>query len=365
MKIMSPTQKKRDKKVCLNLDKLNISTHSYKDHVIFSGNEIKKSDNNPYQVFTPYKKAWNKRVRPSDLGKFQVGNNFLEKRIVNPRSKKLSLKQIGFEDVDFKLEFQKPGRKGGVRSLKSFLNQINKYNEHRDFPYIDGGTSGLSVHLRFGTLSIRECVILSLKSKSPGAKVWLSELIWREFYQMILDQYPHVAKGSFKKKYDKIKWHNNLKFFKAWCEGKTGFPIIDAGMRQLNVTGWMHNRVRMITASFLVKDLLVDWRKGEEYFAQKLLDFDLASNNGGWQWCASTGCDAQPYFRIFNPSLQSKRFDPNAEYIKKWVPELVHCKTKDIHEPENSELHKKAKYPKVIIAHSEQKLKAMQLFKKI
>ena len=179
---------------------------------------------------------------------------------------------------------------------------------------------------------------------------------------MILDQFPHVEKECFKKQYNEIKWPRSSKRFHAWCEGMTGFPIIDAGMRQLNQTGWMHNRVRMITASFLVKDLLVSWRKGESYFSNKLLDFDFASNNGGWQWCASTGCDAQPYFRIFNPSLQSKRFDPDAEYIRRWVPELKDCLSRDIHDPEGSDLYKKTTYPEPIVSHRTQKVKALKLF---
>jgi deoxyribodipyrimidine photo-lyase len=194
---------------------------------------------------------------------------------------------------------------------------IDLYDKQRNFPAVEG-TTKLSVHLRFGTVSIRTLARLALKSN----EVWLNELIWRDFYHMILWHFPNVEKDSFKPQYDQIKWRNNETEFAAWCEGKIGYPIVDAGMRELNATGFMHNRVRMIVASFLTKHLLIDWRWGEAYFAKKLLDFDLAANNGGWQWAASSGCDAAPYFRVFNPALQSEKFDPKNEYVKKWVPEV-------------------------------------------
>ncbi len=199
---------------------------------------------------------------------------------------------------------------------------------------------------------------MSLKSKSQGHRIWLSELIWRDFYHMVLSQFPHVTDQTFQKKYNKLKWPGSNKNFKSWCEGKTGFPIVDAAMKQLNTTGWMHNRLRMITASFLTKDLLVDWKKGERYFAEKLLDYDQASNNGGWQWSASTGCDAQPYFRVFNPELQSRKFDASGEFIRFWLPELTSCSNKEIHKPLDIK-----NYPKPIIDHQEQKALAIELFK--
>lgn len=360
-----PYTKKRDKKVCTNLKKLGFDTFAFKDQVIFSGEEVKKSDGKPYQVFTPYKRVWLKKLKAKDFSLKKVGTNYLEKNYLAPFAKNWLLKKKGFEITEVKCNFHKPGRKSGRQSLKFFAKNLVNYQEDRDFPFLKNGTSGLSVHLRFGTVSIRECVTLALKTNSKGAQAWLTELIWREFYQMILDQFPYVAKECFKKQYNKIKWINNRNHFMAWCEGRTGFPIIDAGMRQLNETGWMHNRVRMITASFLVKDLLIDWRKGERYFAEKLLDFDLAANNGGWQWCASTGCDAQPYFRIFNPSLQSKKYDPDAEYIKSWVPELENCSAKSIHNPEESELFRSFNYPKPIVDHSIQKKLALQMFQKV
>jgi deoxyribodipyrimidine photo-lyase len=218
---------------------------------------------------------------------------------------------------------------------------VTNYKEQRDFPAIKG-TSKLSVHLRFGTVSIRALAKQALLLN----ETWLNELIWRDFYMMILHHFPHAAKNSFKPQYDRIEWRNNESEFKAWCEGKTGFPIVDAGMRELNITGFMHNRVRMIVASFLVKDLLIDWRWGEVYFAQKLLDFDLSANNGGWQWAAGSGCDAAPYFRVFNPTEQTKKFDPKYEYIKKWVPEF------------NTD-----KYPKPIVDHSAARLRVLSVYK--
>lgn len=357
--------KKRDKEIDSILTKSGVTVQSFKDHVIFSGHDILKPNGQPYQMFTPYKKAWLKKLRARDIENKKSTYKFLDKKFASKYSKNISLDDLGFKHVHQYYSFQQPGRKAGKKSLSNFSKGLKRYHENRDFPYLNSGTSGLSVHLRFGTISVRECVRLSKTSKSEGSQTWLSELIWRDFYSMILDQYPYVEKECFKRQYNSIKWSRSSKLFHAWCEGMTGFPIIDAGMRQLNQTGWMHNRVRMITASFLTKDLLLNWKKGEAYFAEKLLDFDLASNNGGWQWCASTGCDAQPYFRIFNPSLQSKRFDPEGIYIRTWVPELKDCTSKDIHDPENSELNKKAHYPKPIITHSEQKQKILEIYKKL
>jgi len=256
-------------------------------------------------VFTPYMRKWK-----SKLSSFYLKSYPTEKYFSNfLKTKKLqfpSLKSIGFEKTD--IQFSIP-----VLDKKIIAN----YNEQRNFPAIEG-TTRLSVHLRFGTVSIRKLANLALKLNDQ----WMNELIWRDFYMMILFHFPHVVKESFKKKYDRIPWRNNEKEFEAWCNGQTGYPIVDAGMRQLNITGFMHNRVRMIVASFLVKHLLIDWRWGEAYFAEKLLDFDLSANNGGWQWAASSGCDAAPYFRVFSPEAQTLRFDPKLEYIRKWVPEF-------------------------------------------
>ncbi len=284
--------------------KKKIGVFTFKDQVIFERNEVIKDDGTPYTVFTPYSKKWKLKLKPFYLKPYPtekyLKNFYKTKPLPVP-----SLKEMGFEDIDFVFS-------------ESFINKniVKNYAEQRDFPGIEG-TSRLSVHLRFGTVSIRE---LATQAQQLSG-TWLNELIWRDFYMMILFHFPHVEK-SFKRKYDAIKWRNNEKEFEAWCNGQTGYPIVDAGMRQLNKTGFMHNRVRMITASFLVKHLLIDWRWGEAYFAKKLLDFDLAANNGGWQWAASSGCDAAPYFRIFNPAEQTKRFDPQFKYIRKWVPEF-------------------------------------------
>jgi deoxyribodipyrimidine photo-lyase len=359
-----PKAKTRDKKIKDIFLENKIATHSFKDQIIFSGSEVLKMDGEAYQVFTPYKKAWLNKLKKVDYEKLKTQNHFLPTQNIGKINSNVKLSDLGFNKCQQYFNFQKPGRKSAIQNLNQFKKHITNYNKERDFPFLENGTSGLSVHLRFGTVSIRECVAHCIDKKDNGSQTWLSELIWREFYQMILDKNPSVENSAFKKIYNTIKWNNSETKFKAWCDGMTGFPIIDAGMRQLNQTGWMHNRLRMITASFLVKDLLINWQKGEEYFAEKLLDFDLASNNGGWQWCASTGCDAQPYFRVFNPSLQSQRFDPEAQFIKQWVPELKNCLAKDIHNSEKSDLASSTDYPKPIVNHAIQKDKAIELFKK-
>jgi len=277
---------------------------SYKDHVLFEKDELVKDDGKPYTVFTPYKnkflEKFNKAmVRP--LNTSQYFHNFIR---IKPLPM-MSFEMLGF--VPVKVVFPS-------KSLPQTL--LEGYATNRDFP-ARNGTSKLSVHLRFGTISIRKVTALALLH----SETFLSELIWRNFYSQILWYFPHVATRAFKPVYDNILWENNLDHFNAWCEGKTGYPMVDAGMRELNQTGFMHNRLRMVTASFLCKHLLIDWRWGEAYFAGKLNDYELASNNGGWQWAAGSGCDAVPYFRIFNPELQAKKFDPDSEYILKWVPE--------------------------------------------
>ena len=282
----------------------NIEYHSYKDHVVFEKGELIKDDGKPYTVFTPYKnkflEKFNKEmVRP--LNTLQYFHNFIR---IKPLPM-MSIEMLGFEPLN--LTFPS-------KSLSQTL--LENYSANRDFP-ARNGTSKLSVHLRFGTISIRKVTALAhLHSES-----FMSELIWRNFYSQILWYFPHVATRAFKPIYDNIHWENNIDHFNAWCHGRTGYPMVDAGMRELNQTGFMHNRLRMITASFLCKHLLIDWRWGEAYFAGKLNDYELASNNGGWQWAAGSGCDAAPYFRIFNPELQAKKFDPDAEYIKRWIPE--------------------------------------------
>ena len=282
-----------------------IEYHSYKDHVLFEKDELVKEDGKPYTVFTPYKnkflEKFNKEmVRP--LNTAQYFHNFIR---IKPLPM-LSIEMLGFEQLNIAFP---------SKALPQTL--LEEYAANRDFP-ARNGTSKLSVHLRFGTISIRKVTALAVLHSDT----FLSELIWRNFYSQILWYFPHVVTRAFKPIYDNIHWENNLDHFNAWCQGKTGYPMVDAGMRELNQTGFMHNRLRMVTASFLCKHLLIDWRWGETYFAGKLDDYDLASNNGGWQWAAGSGCDAAPYFRIFNPELQAKKFDPANEYIRKWVPEF-------------------------------------------
>ena len=296
----------RDKKIASLLKEKNIPFNTFKDQVIFEKDEVLKDDGKPYTVFTPYSRKWKAALKPFYLKQFPTKkyySNFLQHKGKNIPS----LKQLGF------LGTEQPFP---AKELKAEL--VKKYSKQRDFPGING-TSKLGVHLRFGTISIRQ-----LAERATGlSETFLNELIWRDFYHMILWHFPQVGKGnSFKPAYDNIEWLTDKGEFEKWCKGQTGYPIVDAGMRELNETGFMHNRVRMVVASFLCKHLLLDWRLGEAYFAEKLLDFDLASNNGGWQWASGSGCDAAPYFRIFNPYLQTKKFDPHLDYIKRWVPEF-------------------------------------------
>lgn len=296
----------RDTAIAELLKKQHIELHSFKDQVIFEKNEVVKDDGKPYTVFTPYSRKWKAALtefhaRPYPTKKYF--SNFLKQQPLPIPT----IVDIGFNQTE---------KSFPSKMLKEEL--IKHYGETRNFPGING-TSMLGIHFRFGTISIRQAAAIALKL-SP---VFLNELIWRDFYHMILCHFPQVGQGkAFKPAYDNIEWRKDEGEFKKWCNGQTGYPLVDAGMRQLNETGFMHNRVRMVVASFLCKHLLLDWRLGEAYFAEKLLDFDLAANNGGWQWAAGSGCDAAPYFRIFNPYLQTKKFDPDFTYIKKWVPEF-------------------------------------------
>jgi deoxyribodipyrimidine photo-lyase len=296
----------RDKVIAELLSNNVAALHMFKDQVIFEKDEVLKDNGRPYTVFTPYSKKWKEKLNDFYL-KAYPSEKYLNNFHKQSPSEIPSLQSIGFINT---------GNVFPSRSLKK--DMLLHYADNRNFPAIQG-TSRLGVHLRFGTISIRQ---LAAYARS-FSEIFLNELIWRDFYQMILWHFPHVGKGkSFKPEYDKIEWRRDEGEFERWCNGLTGYPIVDAGMRELNETGFMHNRVRMIVASFLAKHLLLDWRLGEAYFAAKLLDFDLASNNGGWQWAAGSGCDAAPYFRIFNPYLQAKKFDPEMKYIKKWVPEF-------------------------------------------
>jgi deoxyribodipyrimidine photo-lyase len=299
-----PYAKKRDTEVSTILLKHPISFNTYKDHVLFEMDEVLKDDGTPYVVFTPYSRKWKATLTPYQLKPYPTEKYF------NSFNHRAPTPLITLEEMGFKKS------KIAFPPKTTTLSVIKNYEANRDFPAI-AGTSRLSLHLRFGTVSIRD---KAAKGKKTSEK-WLNELIWRDFYVHILHHFPHTVEGSFKPQYDQIHWSTNEEHFKAWCEGMTGYGLVDAGMRELNATGFMHNRVRMVVASFLTKHLLLNWRWGEAYFAQKLLDFDLASNNGGWQWAAGSGVDAAPYFRIFNPYTQIERFDSKHEYIKKWIPE--------------------------------------------
>jgi deoxyribodipyrimidine photo-lyase len=298
----------RDETVADVLAKSGISFHAFKDQVIFEQNEVVRDDCKPYTMFTPYSKKWLARLTPDDL-KSAESEKHVEHFIQDQSGSVPTLESIGFAPTQIDLPPVKP-------QLDKKL--IASYEETRNFPSKPRGTSRFGIHLRFGTISIRETAAAAKKASNT---TWLKELIWREFFMQILWHFPHVTKGAFRPEYDKISFREDAQDLKAWKEGRTGFAIVDAGMRELNATGFMHNRVRMIAASVLVKHLLIDWKVGEAYFAEKLLDFELASNNGNWQWVAGSGCDASPYFRVFNPDLQQKKFDPKAEYITKWVPE--------------------------------------------
>ncbi len=295
-----PYALERDREIESLLAARGIPFHLFKDQVIFAKNDVLKNDNTPYTVFTPYKNKWISKLQEYPIGfvKAPLPDHFAGLSFPFP-----SLEELGF-------------KRSVIKVPEYDLDNLDNYQKVRDYPSLDG-TSHLSVHLRFGTVSIRRIV-----SQIAGNEVFLNELIWREFFMQVLYHYPEVVGSNFRKKFDALDWINDPRDFEKWQQGKTGFPLVDAGMRELNATGYMHNRVRMIVAGFLCKDLLIDWRWGEAYFALKLLDYELSSNNGNWQWAAGTGCDAVPYFRIFNPTEQLRKYDPQQVYIRKWIPEL-------------------------------------------
>ncbi len=322
----------RDMEVRQLLAANHIPFHSFKDQVIFEKDEVVKDNGDPYVVFTPYAKKWRKRFT-KDVRETRYPS---EKRLSGLIKTKDSFWFPALEELGFKASSLTFPENTSTQRL------IRDYEKNRDFPGIEG-TSRLSVHFRFGTISVREKALKAFMLSDT----WLNELIWRDFYAQILYHFPHVVKSAFKPAYELIEWRNDPEHLEAWKSGQTGYPIVDAGMRQLNATGFMHNRVRMITASFLCKHLLTDWREGELYFAEKLLDFDLASINGGWQWASGSGCDAAPYFRVFNPDLQTQKFDPEHQYIKRWVPEY---KTQD--------------YTTRIVDHKTARERAIDIYKK-
>lgn len=334
-----PLAKARDEHVAAALRRQGRELSLFKDQVLLDGEEVLTGAGQPYTVFTPYKKAWLKRLTDDDWSP-RTASRPGRLAVAVGADGVPTLAALGFARSDLPSLDITPGISGGAQRLRSFGQRIADYREWRDYPALQAG-SGLSVHLRFGTVSIRQAAALAidagaLRASESGAATWLGELIWREFFFMILDRFPWVAERAFKPAYDAIAWECGAQadaLFDAWQNGQTGFPLVDAAMTQLKRTGYMHNRLRMVTASFLCKDLGIDWRRGEAYFARQLLDFDLAANNGGWQWAASSGCDAQPYFRIFNPLTQSARFDAAGTFIRRWLPALTHVPDRHIHAP--------------------------------
>ena len=320
----------RDTAISGQLREHGISFQTFKDQVIFETDEVMSGGGTPYTVFTPYSRRWKQT-----LTDFQLKSYPTEKYFANFH-KTAPLPIPTLEEMNFQ------STESVFPASNVSENLLRGYAERRNFPAVEG-SSRQSVHLRFGTISVRD---LSRQARAQN-ETFLNELIWRDFYFQILHHFPRVGRGrAFRPEYERINWRNNEEEFRAWCEGRTGYPIVDAGMRQMNETGWMHNRVRMIAASFMIKHLLIDWRWGEAYFAKKLIDYDLAANNGGWQWAAGSGCDAAPYFRVFNPTLQTQKFDPNLDYVKRWVPDLASLD-----------------YPRPIVPHEFARERALKVYK--
>jgi deoxyribodipyrimidine photo-lyase len=359
-----PYARARDARVRKALAEAGIDFRTRKDHVIFERDELLTAAGTPFSVFTPYKNAWLARLSSAELEPHPVEEH--ARKLAPPPRERAgvpTLASLGFEPTNV-LEHVEPGTRGAERLLRDFSKRIDRYAETRDYPAVDG-PSYLSVHLRFGTVSVRAPARLArerMAAGSNGAAVWLSELIWRDFYHQVLYHHPHVVEGAFRREYDAVQWEQGAhaeQLLAAWQRGRTGYPLVDAALRQLNETGYMHNRLRMVAASFLTKDLGVDWRAGEAYFALQLNDFDLAANNGGWQWAASTGTDAQPYFRIFNPVSQSKKFDARGDFIRRYVPELAKLAPESIHAPwladaadlERAGVRLGETYPRAIVDH--------------
>lgn len=330
-----PATRRRDELTAAELRKAGIAFSDFKDQALLDCAEVLTQEGRPYSVFTPYKTAWLQKLDAFQLRSYPVERH-ARHLAAPPAGEDLpSLRALGFEQTNLRSLPLPPGTSGARQLLRDFLPRMAGYAAARDFPG-KKGVSYLSVHLRFGTLSIRELAAAAAERAGrgcEGARTWLSELAWRDFYFMILWHHPRVVTQSFRPQYDSVRWDDAPALWQAWCEARTGYPLVDAAMRQLLRTGYMHNRLRMVVASFLTKDLGIDWRRGERFFAEHLNDYDLAANNGGWQWAASTGCDAQPYFRIFNPVTQSERFDPDGAFIRAYVPELAQLPTRHVHFP--------------------------------
>jgi len=351
----APFALKRDNSVTHTLETQQVTVIPVDDQLILSPTKVLKSDNSPYKQFTAFKKAWLTQLETVDLSEVHVTQRktSVDSELISQSKELLDQYQKKYGTADLSASPFSPHEDHAIERLQEFLaTQVDTYDSTRDFPALQG-TSQISAYLKFGVLSIRMVLRLLLQSShavsiaslSVGKQIWLSELIWREFYHAVFYHFPYSADAAFTRKYDAIAWENNPTYFQAWCEGKTGFPLVDAGMRQLVTTGYLHNRLRMIVASFLCKDLLIDWKWGETFFATHLIDYDPASNVGGWQWAAGTGTDAQPYFRIFNPQAQQKKYDPDCSFISRWVPEY------------NSD-----EYPAPIVDHSLQRPKALAMY---
>lgn len=351
----------RDARAQARLADIGVAFQTLKDHVIFERQEVMGQTGLPFRVYSPYMRAW-KALFQDDMADelpVDLSRAIPSEHLPEDSRGLMPLEQVGFKPQPLVIA---PGASEAKRRLEGFSKAgLEAYARQRDRLDIEG-VSGMSPHLRHGSISVRACFRAALSQDSKGAEKWLNELIWREFYHMILACFPHVVEGSFRPEYKDLEWPGNPEHLEAWKEGQTGYPIIDAAMRCFNATGWMHNRLRMITASFLTKDLLIDWRAGEDYFARGLLDFELSSNNGGWQWAASTGVDSQPYFRVFNPWLQSVKFDPDAVFIREWLPEIAHLPTKTLHDMNGSGLEgAMAEYPAPIVDHKAQRARAIAL----
>ncbi|MFC7518175.1 cryptochrome/photolyase family protein [Herbaspirillum sp. GCM10030257] len=378
-----PAAVARDAAVARALERDGKVLRTYKDQVIFEKDEVLTLSAKPFAVFTPYKNAWLKRLHAADDGFYlkaypvesyasRLAPSDKHAQVVIP-----SLATLGFEPVDLAQFGIPPGMSGGEELFAEFRDKLGHYDEARNFPAVQG-TSYLSVHLRFGTVSVRGLARQAVDAmRQPGtgngAATWLSELIWRDFYFMILHHHPRVAERAFKPEYDTIRWEDGEageELFNAWCEGRTGYPLVDAAMLQLNRTGFMHNRLRMVTACFLIKDLGIDWRRGERYFAEQLNDYDMSANNGGWQWASSSGCDAQPYFRIFNPITQSEKFDAQGKFIRRYLPQLSRVPDKWIHAPwfaptavlRDAGLVLGTDYPFPLVQHDEARQRTLQRY---
>lgn len=365
----------RDQQAAQALHAAGIAFSDYKDQVLLEKNEVLTQQGQPYSVFTPYKRAWLQKLDAFQRTPYPVQRYAQHLAALPSPSPPLpTLEALGFTPTNLPTLALPTGMSGAQQLLQDFLPRLHAYHEARDFPGRKG-VSYLSVHLRFGTISIRQLAALAAQQAATGcqgAQTWLAELAWRDFYFMILYHHPQVVTHAFKPEYDDVPWDEAPDLWQAWCAARTGYPLVDAAMRQLLQTGYMHNRLRMVVASFLTKHLGIDWRRGERFFAQHLNDYDLAANNGGWQWAASTGCDAQPYFRIFNPILQSQKFDPQGRFIRRYLPELARVPDKHLHFPAAMKpaelaacgLRLGVDYPQPIVEHAQARTRTLLRFQR-